>query len=96
MTLIQVDPEQVRELGAVLAATAEALEALDGLGAPAWALGPCATEAALEDCLGDWRHARLQLARRLRDLGELAAVAGGAYVDTEASVGGRLLVGGRQ
>ncbi|QIM20629.1 hypothetical protein G7075_04810 [Phycicoccus sp. HDW14] len=93
MTSFRVDAEAVLEVGASLVELAEGLAAMGDPHADAWALGPGRSGAALEELLGGWRHARLQLAGSLADLGAAAAEAGGAYLDTDVGVS-RSLDGG--
>ncbi|HYN30794.1 MAG TPA: hypothetical protein VES95_13140 [Dermatophilaceae bacterium] len=94
MTTIHVDADTVARLGETLRAVADALESTPDTSVDRWAMGPGETGSALDDLVGNWRHQRLLLARCLRDLGERAKVAGGLYVDTEASVAGRFTGGG--
>ncbi|MGG5257567.1 hypothetical protein [Phycicoccus avicenniae] len=90
MTSFRVDAETVHEVGAALV---ELADGLAGMGDPhldRWAFGTGRSGPAVEELLGGWRHARLQLAEALAGLGEAAADAGGAYLDTEAGVSRRI------
>ncbi len=93
MTSYRVDAETVLAVGAALVDVADGLAAMGDPHADRWAFGPGATGAAAEELVGGWRHARLRLAEALAVLGESAAEAGAAYVDTDAGVG-RALGGG--
>ncbi|MBM6400238.1 hypothetical protein [Phycicoccus sonneratiae] len=93
MTSFRVDARTVLEVGAALVDLADGLAAMGDPQADRWALGPGRSGPAVEELLGGWRHARLQLAASLAELGVAAAEAGGAYLDTEAGVS-RALDGG--
>lgn len=86
MTSYRVDAETVLAVGAGLVDLADGLASMGDPHADAWAFGPGRTGPAVEELLGGWRHARLQLAGALAGLGEAAAEAGGAYLDTETGV----------
>ncbi|MBD3784895.1 MAG: hypothetical protein IE926_18415, partial [Micrococcales bacterium] len=86
MTSYRVDAETVLEVGAGLVDLAEGLATMGDPRADRWAFGPGSSGAAAEELLGGWRLARLRLAEALTVLGESAAQAGGAYLDTDAGV----------
>jgi hypothetical protein len=90
MTSFRVDAETVLEVGAALVELADGLATMGDPHADRWAFGPGRTGPAVEELLGGWRHARLQLAGSLADLGAAAAEAGGAYLHTESAVAGFL------
>lgn len=96
MPSIKVDAQAIAELGASLSALADELAGHpDRADADRWALGAGESAAVFADLVERWRHARLGLAATLHELGEAAACAGGAYLDTESAIGGRLLGGGQ-
>ncbi|GGL43505.1 hypothetical protein H9L10_07350 [Phycicoccus endophyticus] len=86
MATYRVDAQTVLEVGAALVDLGGALASMGDPHADRWAFGPGPAGAAVEELLGGWRHARLGLAEALAVLGEAAAEAGGAYVDTEAGL----------
>lgn len=90
MTTFRVDAEAVLEVGAALVDLADGLAGMGDPHADRWAFGPGRTGPAVEELLGGWRHRRLQLAEALAGLGEAAAEAGGAYVDTDTGVARRI------
>lgn len=91
MPSIRVDAATVAELGVGLMRLADQLAGQsDRADADRWALGAGESAQAFADLVEQWRRARLELARGLYSLGEAAAVAGAAYVDTEAALGARL------
>ncbi len=90
MTTYRVDAETVLRVGAALVDVAEGLATMGDPHADRWAFGPGRTGPAVEELLGGWRHSRLQLAGALAELGEAAAEAGGAYLDTEAGLSHRI------
>lgn len=95
MTTYRVDADTVLATGAALADLAEGLALMGDPGADRWALGPGGTGAAVEELLGGWRLARLDLAASLAELGEAAVDAGGLYLDCEAGAS-RSMGGGRR
>ncbi|QKE84440.1 hypothetical protein [Arthrobacter sp. NEB 688] len=86
MTTYRVDARSVLQVGEGLVDLAEVLALMGDPAADHWAFGPGRSGAAAQELLGGWRHARLRLADALTVLGESAAGAGGAYLDTEAGV----------
>ncbi len=93
MTMIQVNPAEVAELGVALAETGAGLLDMGDPGAERWALGPGEAGPSLEELLGGWRHVRLALGESLVGLGGAAVDAGSLYLDTEVGVS-RSLFGG--
>jgi hypothetical protein len=93
MTTYRVDAAEVAALGESLVGLAESLALMGDPEPDLWALGPGASGTALRELLGGWRLARLRTAEHLTGLGEAAAAAGGAYLDTDTGVR-RSLVGG--
>lgn len=95
MPIIRVDADDVASLGVGLTELADELAAQpDRADADRWALGPGESGEAFVDLVEQWRRARLELAHALRELGEAATRAGGAYLDTEESASAAFPLGG--
>lgn len=84
MTRIYINAETIADLGVSLEDLAASLEETKNGMAERWALGYCEGALAFDHLLKCWRQNRVILAESLRNLGEAAQVAGGAYVETEA------------
>ena len=94
MTGFRVDAEEVARLGTALSVLADDLSCAGEGSVDRWALGPGRSGAAFEELVSHWRLQRLRLAQALEALSQSAAAAGGLYADTEAVIGGRLMIGG--
>lgn len=94
MTSFRVDAEEVARLGTALSVLADDLSCAGEGSVDRWALGPGRSGAAFEELVSHWRLQRLRLAQALEALSQSAAAAGGLYADTEAVIGGRLMIGG--
>jgi hypothetical protein len=90
-----VSAADLAALGVSLADVAARLEQAGDGGRDSPAFGPGEAARAFEHLIEGWRRQRLALVEQLESLSEKAFTAGGAYVETEASVG-RSLAGGRQ
>lgn len=95
MTRIAVDPAGVVLLGKQLTAIAGDLAALPGQASADEGFAPGQTPGALDAVLGNWLYRRGQLAKQLAALGDLARVAGQAYVVVEQDTTEAFTRGGR-
>lgn len=95
MTRMHIDAEHIAALGVSLAEVAAQLENAGDGDRDASAFGPGESAQAFDHLMEGWRRQRLVLIEQLGDLSQKAAVAGGAFVETESSVG-RSLAGGVQ
>lgn len=90
-----ISAEDIAALGVSLADVAAQLEQAGDGDKDASAFGPGEAQAAFDHLMEGWRRQRFALIKQLGDLSEKATVAGGAYVETESSLG-RSLAGGVQ
>jgi hypothetical protein len=94
MTRMRVGADEVAALGKSLVRVAVDVRAAgERTEADAWSLGPGSSAAELVAVTGDFEHQRQVLGRLLAELAEVAQRAGGAYVEVEAEVEGRLAGG---
>lgn len=92
---MRIDAEAIALLGVSLGDVAGMLARAGDGDRDRAAFGPGEAQDAFDHLMEGWRRQRLLLVGQLAELSERASVAGGAYVETEATVG-RSLAGGVQ
>lgn len=92
---MHIEAEHIAALGVSLADVAVQLENAGDGDKDSSAFGSGESPHAFDHLMEGWRRQRLILIEQLGDLSQKAVAAGGAFVDTETSVG-RSLAGGVQ
>ena len=90
---MHIDAEHIAALGVSLADVAVQLENAGDGDKDSSAFGSGESPHAFDHLMEGWRRQRLVLIQQLDALSQVAVTAGGAYVETETSVG-RSLAGG--
>lgn len=87
MATLRVDGAAIAALGEDLRQLAGVLTELDAVGSHASDLGDSSVGRALDELLGNWTAARVELVDGLTSLATAAGEAGAAYLRVEAEIG---------
>ena len=87
MATLRVDGAAIAALGEDLRRLAEVLTDLDAVGSHASDLADSSVVRVLDELLGNWTAARVELVEGLSSLASAAGEAGAAYLRVEAEAG---------